>query len=127
MITNAAAKYLWDVQHSEERILRFTSGRTVDDYLSDDMLSAAVERQFEIIGEALVCLRRIAPEVAAMVPDVRQIIGFRNVLVHAYGDIDAIEVWGTIHNDLPRLLAAVIDLLRGAPDPGTQVTRDTPP
>ena len=62
-----------------------------------------------------------------MVPDVRQIIGFRNVLVHAYGDIDAIEVWGTIHNDLPRLLAAVIDLLRGAPDPGTQVTRDTPP
>jgi uncharacterized protein with HEPN domain len=127
MITNAAAKYLWDVQHSAERILRFTSGRTVDDYLSDDMLSAAVERQFEIIGEALVCLRRIAPEVAAMVPDVRQIIGFRNVLVHAYGDIDAIEVWGTIHNDLPRLLAAVIDLLRGAPDPGTQVTRDTPP
>jgi uncharacterized protein with HEPN domain len=127
MITNAAAKYLWDVQHSAERILRFTSGRTVDDYLSDDMLSAAVERQFEIIGEALVCLRRIAPEVAAIVPDVRQIIGFRNVLVHAYGDIDAIEVWGTVQNDLPRLLTAVVDLLRGAPDPGTQVTRDTPP
>jgi uncharacterized protein with HEPN domain len=127
MITNAAAKYLWDVQHSAERILRFTSGRTVDDYLSDDMLSAAVERKFEIIGEALVCLRRIAPEVAAIVPDVRQIIGFRNVLVHAYGDIDAIEVWGTVQNDLPRLLTAVVDLLRGAPDPGTQVTRDTPP
>jgi uncharacterized protein with HEPN domain len=80
MITNATAKYLWDVQQATERIGRFTSGRTVADYLSDDMLSAAVERQFEIIGEALVCIRKIAPEVAAMIPDVSQIIGFRNVL-----------------------------------------------
>jgi uncharacterized protein with HEPN domain len=80
MITNATAKYLWDVQRATERIGRFTSGRTVADYLSDDMLSAAVERQFEIIGEALVCIRKIAPEVAAMIPDVSQIIGFRNVL-----------------------------------------------
>jgi uncharacterized protein with HEPN domain len=123
MITNAAAKYLWDVQQAAERILRFTAGRTIDDYLSNDMLSAAVERQFEIIGEALVCLRRIAPEVAAMVPDVHQIIGFRNVLVHAYGDIDALEVWGSIENDLPSLLEAVSDLLRRATDPGTA----TPP
>jgi uncharacterized protein with HEPN domain len=99
------------VQQAAERILRFTAGRTVDDYVSDDMLSAAVERQFEIIGEAFVCLRRIAPEVAAMVPDVHQIIGFRNVLVHAYGDIDAMEVWGTIQNDLPPLMETVTRLL----------------
>lgn len=120
MITNAVAKYLWDAQQATERIVRFTAGRTVDDYLSDDMLSAAVERQFEIIGEALVCVRRIAPEVAAMIPDVSQIIGFRNVLVHAYGDVDSFEVWGTIQNDLPRLKAAVAELLRSTPDSGTQ-------
>ena len=117
MITNAAAKYLWDAQQAAERIARFTAGRSFDDYLADEMLSAAVERQFEIIGEAFVCLRRIAPDIAAAIPDLSQIIGFRNVLVHAYGDVDSIEVWGTIQNDLPRLRACVADLLRGAPGP----------
>ena len=61
------------------------------------MLSAAVERQFEIIGEALVRLRRIAPEAAKIVPDLRRIVGFRN------------------ENDLPRLQEAVANLLRSAP------------
>ncbi|HKM68848.1 MAG TPA: HepT-like ribonuclease domain-containing protein [Stellaceae bacterium] len=117
MITNAAAKYLWDVQRAAERIARFTAGRTLDDYLADEMLSAAVERQFEIIGEALVGLRRIAPEAAAMVPDLPQIVAFRNVLIHAYGDVDSKEVWGTIQDDLPGLRDAVADLLRSGPSP----------
>ena len=117
MITDAAAKYPWDVQRAAERIARFTSRRTLDDYLADEMLSAAVEHQFEIIGEALVGLRRLAPEVAAMVPDLPQIIGFRNVLIHAYGDVDPKEVWGTIQNDLPQLQDAVADLLRAARSP----------
>jgi uncharacterized protein with HEPN domain len=76
MITIAAAKYLWDVQRAAERITRFTAGRTFDHYVADDMLAAAVERQFEIIGEAFVRLRRIAPDMVAMLPDVPQIIGF---------------------------------------------------
>jgi uncharacterized protein with HEPN domain len=97
--------------------VRFTAGRTFDDYRADEMLSAAVERQFQIIGEAFVSLRRIAPEAAAMVPDVAEIIGFRNVLVHAYGDVDSKEVWATIQDDLPGLQSAVTDLLRDAPGP----------
>ncbi|HTZ34697.1 MAG TPA: hypothetical protein VMB84_01665 [Stellaceae bacterium] len=40
----------------------------------------------EIIGEALVQLRRRAPDTAALIPETAQIIGFRNVLIHAYGD-----------------------------------------
>ncbi len=116
MIPTAVAKYLWDVERAAERIARFVSGRSFDDYLADDMLSAAVERQFEIIGEAFVRLRRIAPDVAALLPDLPQITGFRNVLVHAYGDVDSVEVWGTIENDLPRLRIAVADLLRQAPE-----------
>jgi uncharacterized protein with HEPN domain len=115
MISNTAAKYLWDVQRAIERIVRFTFGRNFDDYLADEMLSAAIERQFEIIGEAFAGLRRRAPDVAAMIPDISQIIGFRNVLVHAYDTVDAGEVWSTIQNDLPRLRSAVADLLRDAP------------
>ena|SRR5438105_11423090 len=117
MISNAAAKYLWDAQRAAERIVRFTTGRTFDDYVVDEMLSSAVERQFEIVGEALVCLRRIAPEVSAMIPDVADIIGFRNVLVHDYDDIDDREVWGTIENDVPKLLAVLRQLLGSAPPP----------
>jgi uncharacterized protein with HEPN domain len=63
VITIAAAKYLGDVQRAAERIARFVAGRSFDDYVADEMPSAAVERQFEIIGEAVARLRRIAPDV----------------------------------------------------------------
>ena len=115
MITIFAAKYLWDVQRAAERIVPFTAGRGFDDYVADEMLSAATERQFEIIGEAFVQLRRRAPDVAALIPELPQIIGFRNLLIHAYGDVDARQVWDTIENDLPRLLQIVSELLRQAP------------
>jgi uncharacterized protein with HEPN domain len=117
MITIKAAKYLWDVQRAGGRIIRFTGGRTYEDYIADEMLSAAVERQFEIIGEALVQLRRRAPDVAALIPELPQIVGFRNVLAHNYDGVDYMEVWNTIGIDLPRLLEIVGDLLRQAPEP----------
>jgi hypothetical protein len=62
-------KYVWDALQAAERASRFTKGRSFDDYLADDMLRAAVERQFEIIGEALGNLRRVAPELAAQIPE----------------------------------------------------------
>ena len=117
MISNRAAGYLWDVQRAAERIADFTAGRSFDDYLADVMLRAAVERQFEIIGEALIGLRRIAPDIAAAIPDLPRIIGFRNVLIHGYATINNRVVWDVIQDDLPRLRAAVADLLRSAPGP----------
>jgi uncharacterized protein with HEPN domain len=116
MITVVAAKYLWDIRRAGERIVRFTEGTTFEDYLENEMLSAAVERQFEIIGEALVQLRRRAPDAAALIPDTSQIIGFRNVLIHAYDDIDSRRVWDTIVSDLPPLLNIVGEMLRAAPE-----------
>ena len=53
------------------------------------MLRAAVERQFEIIGEAFVGLRRVDPALAAGIRDLSRIIAFRNVLIHAYATVDA--------------------------------------
>lgn len=64
-----AAKYLWDARRAAEKITRFTAGRTYDDYLTDDMLRSAVERQFEIVGEPLAGLRRADPALAALIPD----------------------------------------------------------
>lgn len=64
-------KYLWDAQKAASRIKRFTAGRSFDDYLDDDMLRAAVERQFEIIGEALNRLSAKDPDTAD------RVIGFQ--------------------------------------------------
>ncbi|MCQ8103788.1 DUF86 domain-containing protein [Methylomonas sp. SURF-2] len=45
--------FLWDAHFAAEAILEFVAGKTVADYRSDRLLRSAVERQFEIIGEAL--------------------------------------------------------------------------
>jgi uncharacterized protein with HEPN domain len=52
-----------------------------------------VERQFEIIGEALAAFRRAAPERAGAIPELARIVNFRNVLAHEYGDVDDPLVW----------------------------------
>ena len=57
-------------------------GRTFDDYAADSMLRSAVERQFEIIGEALRRLEKTAPDVALRLPERSQAIAFRNILIH---------------------------------------------
>jgi uncharacterized protein with HEPN domain len=75
------------------------------------MLRSAVERQFEIIGEALSRLAKDDPQVAAAIPDHGKIIGFRNVLIHGYATVDDRIVWGVIENHLAPLRAAVAGLL----------------
>jgi uncharacterized protein with HEPN domain len=71
-----AKKYLWDVREAAGRIIRFVNGRSFDDYLNDEMLRAAVERQFEIIGEALSQLSKRDPDMANRIPDLARIVAF---------------------------------------------------
>jgi uncharacterized protein with HEPN domain len=80
--------YLWDAHNAAQAIVRFTRDKDYAAFLADDMVRAAVEREFEIIGEALRQLTQVAPEVAAKIPDLRRIIAFRNILVHGYAAID---------------------------------------
>ncbi len=105
------AKYLWDARRAAERISRFTSGRTCDDYLGDEMLRSAVERQFEIIGETFTGLRRVDPSLAATIPDLSRIVAFRNVLIHGYATVDNRLVWGVVKGKLADLLALLTQLL----------------
>ena len=75
------------------------------------MLRSAVERQFEIIGEAPGQMAKIAPEIASMIPDFAQIIAFRNLLIHGYAMVDDVIVWKAAKEYLPDLRDAADRLL----------------
>ncbi len=105
-------KLLWDATQAADRLARFAGGRTLDDYLSDELLRAGVERQFEIIGEALAQLRNNDPDTAELIPDLRQIIAFRNILAHGYASVNDRTVWGVTEGglaDLRHSLRALLD------------------
>ena len=102
-----ARKYLLDIQLAADRVERFTRGKQFAQYLEDEMLRAAVERQFGIIGEALARLAKDDPDVAAAIPDYGKIIALRNILVHGYATVDDRIVWGVVENHLAPLQAAV--------------------
>jgi uncharacterized protein with HEPN domain len=99
-----AAKYLWDAKQAARRILRFAAGRTVDDYRGDELLRSAIERQFTILGEALARLRQLDASLAARITDLPRAVAMRNVLVHAYAEIDDDVVWGVVSGPLTTLL-----------------------
>lgn len=98
--------------HAAGRLIEhFVRDRSLADYQADPMLRSAVERQFEIIGEALTQLARMNPELAERIPDRRRIIDFRNVLAHAYAIVDPTLVWQATQENLPPLLAVLTDLI----------------
>jgi uncharacterized protein with HEPN domain len=101
--------FLRDVVKAGEAILRYVQGKTFDDYLSEDLIRSAVERQFTIIGEAVSQALKIRPDLR--LEGVRDIVAFRNILVHGYQGVDHPEVWRIIHDDLPLLLAEAHGLL----------------
>lgn len=88
MIPNDSAKYVWDAHRAAERVVEFTAGLRHADYLASNLVRAAVERQFTIIGEALAALRRKDPDTAARIPDLPRIVGFRNALIHGYDRVN---------------------------------------
>ena len=98
------AKYVQDASQAAERITRFVTGHDRDSYLANELLRSAVERQFEIIGEAFASLRRADPDLAASVPELSRIVAFRNVLIHGYANVDDLLVWSVVESSLPDLL-----------------------
>ena len=77
----------------------------------DPLLRSGVERQLMIVGEALNRLKKIEPTIASQITDSRQIIAFRNILVHGYDIVRNEVVWGILESDLPTLIDEVSELL----------------
>jgi uncharacterized protein with HEPN domain len=105
-------KLIYDIDQAVTLIIHFTAGKQITDYTADPMLRSAVERQFEIVGEALNRLKRLDPETVARISDHQRIIGFRNVLAHGYDVVSDNIVWDIVQNKLPDLRREIDELKR---------------
>lgn len=92
-------------------IQSFVEGMDGDAYAGDALRQAAVERKFATIGEALANLRKFHPELAERIPRSRDIVAFRNLLIHEYARVSPRFVWDAVENRLPELRRAVQELL----------------
>ena len=106
-----ARKLLWDAQNAIERIERFAAGKTFAEYEADEYFRSAVERQLEIVGEAMNQLRRVDPETAIAISELPRVVAFRNILVHRYANVDNRLVWGVLETDLSSLRVTLGRLL----------------
>ncbi len=105
-------KYLFDIHEACELLVQFTTGKTFSDYSADPMLRSAVERQFEIIGEALARLLRLDPSLRSRISDSGRIVAFRNRLIHGYSSVADDVVWGILEANLPSLREEVAALMK---------------
>ena len=102
---------LTDIDQAGHDIESFTDGMDTVAYKVDARTQAAVERKFEIIGEAVNRLQKLHPGLADRIPEVRKIVAFRNVLAHGYDHVVPELVWDYAQNHLPKLRRIVSKLL----------------
>ncbi|MCX6842328.1 MAG: DUF86 domain-containing protein [candidate division WOR-3 bacterium] len=98
---------------SAERIMQYVKdGR--DAFLASSLIQDATIRNFETIGEAA---KQISAELRRAYPEIpwREVVGFRDVLIHDYLRVDVDEVWNIVESDLPELKQKLGAILSGLP------------
>lgn len=105
--------HLWDMLEAARAVVRYGRGRTIEEYLRDEMFRDAVERQFILVGEAA---RRLTEAFRSTHPEIpwQRVIGQRNMLIHRYEEIDDRLMWERVQRDAPDLIHLLSPLV---PDP----------
>jgi uncharacterized protein with HEPN domain len=104
--------WLFDIVKSIEEIEEFLpkSQRVFENYKKDLKTKRAVERNFEIIGEAI---KRILDKDSGIeISHSKKIVSLRNRIIHGYDVISDELIWGILINDLPGLKSEVTILLK---------------
>ncbi len=104
-------KYLHDMLECSEFLIQAVASRQRSELDEDRLFRSGVERELQIIGEALFKLNKEHPLVAANVPEYERIIVFRHILVHDYDRISRDIVWMVLQSRLPLLRDALKQLL----------------
>ena len=110
---------LQDVVGEAEEIADLVDGLHKDAFLGDRRAQPAVGMCFITLGNARRRLKSSSPELAARLPELRDAIGFRNILAHDYGAVEPEIVWRIACNSLPELkqkAESLISELEAAPD-----------
>jgi len=109
-MTEKIAKYLSDIQLAISLIEEFLVGiENFTTYQSDRKTQSAVERQLGIIGEAV---NKIRQDETVILKQTKQIVDFRNRIIHSYDNIDATIVWTILKKYLPALNCEVEEKLK---------------
>jgi uncharacterized protein with HEPN domain len=103
-MNQSVLKRLLDALQSARYVSDFTEGSDLDSYRQDPKLRSAVERQLEIVGEALSRARVEDPRLDSLIPDLAEIIGLRHRLAHGYGQIDDAVIWSIVEEEVPELI-----------------------
>ncbi len=104
-------KSLYDIRESIDSIENYLGfKRDFNVYRSDKMLRRAIEREFEIIGEAMSRIEKIDSTIN--ISSKKRIISMRNRVIHGYDKIDNEIIWGTIVRHLPTLKSEIESLLK---------------
>lgn len=107
---------IFDIQRACRLISEFIEHKSYMDYSNDVLLRSGIERQLEIIGEAVNQLSRIDETTVGKIDQYRQIVDFRNVLIPGYSRVNNEAVWGIITTRLPTLADQIDQLLREGGD-----------
>lgn len=103
-------KFLYDIQTSIQSIKDFTIDiESFQDFDENKLIRRAVERELEIIGEAIYRLLKINDSI--QITNARKIVNLRNWVIHSYDNVDSVIIWAILHKDLAFLEKEVSDLL----------------
>ena len=102
--------YLEDILEAAQKIENYTEGLSFQQFIQDEMRLDAVLRNLEIIGEAT---KNLPSELRDKYPavDWRKVAGLRDIVIHAYFNIDNNIIWDIVQNKLPDLQSYVATIL----------------
>ncbi len=112
-MTHDPNAWLWDALQAAKAIEGFLDGVDGAQYAASDFTMSAVERKFEIIGEALNNYAKADPDGAARMADLPEIVAFRNKIIHGYRQIKPERVFQIAKTRLPRLKMQLETALAG--------------
>jgi uncharacterized protein with HEPN domain len=104
-------KNLIDVLQAADEIKDFIRGMDFEAYKNNTVTRRAVERDFEIIGEALNRIKQTDEDLLSKISEHYRIIGFRNILIHGYDIVDEAIVWQAVTKHLPVLIREIEEIL----------------
>lgn len=109
-MTTEERKLLTDIEEAILSIDQHLEGKRIfEEYMSNKTKRRAVERELEIIGEAMSKLLKINPDIS--LTHGRVIVDLRNRVIHAYDTVDDTIIWKIIMKNTPVLLTEVQNLL----------------